>query len=117
MAKGTVLLHGPEHWGKLEMHLSVTLGESDLLAFRGEKPLGASREGQPVWERTTATPGIHPVTAVLMWMGCELGDEGMSEHDNLKNRYLLLHDSGLGSYGITNKYLRTLQNVMAALKY
>lgn len=41
----------------------------------------------------------------------------MSEQNNLKNRYLLLHDSGLGSYGTTNKYLCTLQNVMVAVKY
>lgn len=84
VAKGTVLLHGPEHRGKPGTHLSVTLSGSDPLALRGKKPLGASREGQPGWERTTATPGIHPVTAVPVGTGCELGDEGWANRTTWK---------------------------------
>lgn len=43
VAKGMVLLHRPELWGKLGMHLSVALSGSDLLTFTGKKPLGASQ--------------------------------------------------------------------------
>lgn len=51
VANGMVLLHRPELWGKLGMHLSVALSGSNPLTFTAKKPLGASQRGAGVGTR------------------------------------------------------------------
>lgn len=114
-AKEMALYHGPGHQGKPRTHL-VTLSVSDPLIFRGKKPLGSLMEmaaGVGTHNRDSRYPQSYcAASADVVW----IRRTGVREHNNLKNWYLLLHDSGLGSYGTTNKYLRALQNVIVAVK-
>lgn len=73
MAK--VLLHRPELWGKLGMHLSVALSGSDLLTFTGKKPLGASQRAAGVGTRNCNSRYSPSYCSTGVAKG-ELGDEG-----------------------------------------